>query len=110
MVPTSDTVENVRIAPLAGLEIEHDQVGELRVAVPATIRVHLVVDDKDGVATTADGRGLGLLNRLILLPGVGFQVEAEDVVEGLALVVVTAMTAIDVDLSFEEGGTHVGTR
>ena len=47
MVPTGDTVEDIWIGPLACLKVEHDQVRELRLRVPATIRVQLVVNYKD---------------------------------------------------------------
>lgn len=110
MVPASDTVEDIRVEPLAGLEVEVDEVGELRVAVPATVGVQLIIDDEDRVATTAHGRGLGLRNGLILLPGMSLKVEAEDVIESPTLVIVATVSTVDVDLTVVKGGAHVGTR
>ncbi len=68
-----------------------------------------MVENEDGVATTAHGRGLSLLDRLILVPGLSLKIKTVDVVEGLSLVVVTSVATIDVDLSLEKGVTHVGS-
>lgn len=99
VIPTGNTVENIVIPPLTSPEVEVDQVGELGVTVPATVRVHLVVDHEDGVATTARRWELLLLDRLVLVPGLGLQIKAEDVIEGLALIVMTTVATIDVDLA-----------
>lgn len=68
-----------------------------------------MVENEDGVATTAHGRGLSLLDRLILVPSLSRKIKAVNVVEGLSFVVVTSVAAIDVDLSLEKGITHVGS-
>ena len=47
MVPTCNAIEDIWVVPLTGLEIKDNQVGELGVAVPATVGVELVVKDED---------------------------------------------------------------
>ena len=109
VIPAGDTVIDIIVSPLARLKIELDHAAELRVAVPATVRVKLVIDDEDGVTTTADGIGLSSVHGLIMVPGLSLQIEAENVIEGLAFVVVTTVATIDEHLAVVERGAHVGT-
>jgi hypothetical protein len=37
VVPSGDTIENVRVAPFTGVEVEDDEVAELAFSVPATV-------------------------------------------------------------------------
>ena len=109
VVPPGDTIRDVGVSPLTSVKVEQEQVGELRLRVPATVRVKLVVDDEDGVATTADGGRLCLLDGVVLVPRLRLQVEAEDVGEGGAGVVETTMATVDVDLAVVVGSSHVGS-
>jgi hypothetical protein len=110
VVPSGDSVENIWVGPFTGLKVKDNQVSELRFGVPTTVGVKLVINDKDGVTTTTNGRRLGLLHWQVLMPCLGLQVEAEDVSEGGACVVETTMATIDIDLVVVVGGSHVGTR
>lgn len=109
MVPSADTVEDVWVGPLAGLEIEDDEVGELGLRVPSSIGVELVIDNEDGVTSTAWWGRLSLLDWLILMPGLSVNIEAVDVVKGLSGIVETSMATIDVDFVSGETGTTVGS-
>ena len=109
MVPSRGTVEDVRVAPLASVKVKDNEVSELGLRVPSTIGVHLAVDNKDGVTTTADRGRLGLLYRLILVPSMSLEVEAEDISISRAGITDTTVTSVDVDLVLVVGGSHVGS-
>ena len=108
VVPTGDTVEDIRIGPLACLKIEDNKVCELRLRVPASIGVEFVVDYEDGITTAAHRRGLGLLDRLVLVPRLCLQIEREYVCEGGAGIVQTTMATVDVYLVVGIAISHVG--
>ena len=109
MVPSGDTIEDIGVRPLAGVQVKDDQASELGLGVPATIGVELIIHDEDGVTTTANGGRLGLRDGNVLLPCLRIEIKAVDIGEGSASVVQTTVTTIDIHLAVVEGGTHVGS-
>jgi hypothetical protein len=84
MVPSCDSIHNVWVIPFTGVEIEDDQVSELTLHVPASIRVQLVINNKDTIATSSFRGRLSLLDRLVFLPFQSFKIEGVDIAEGNA--------------------------
>jgi hypothetical protein len=107
VVPASNLVVDIRVGPLSSVHVPDDQVVVLGLRVPATIRVKLIVESKQGVTATAFGHGGLSGNRLMLFPGLSLNVERVDVAEGNTSVV---QTSVDPELALPHAGTGVGTR
>lgn len=107
MVPSGKVVVDIGIVPLISVEVITNGVSELRLRVPSTVDVEHAANREHGVTTTALR---GVVCGLDLLPFLGFEIIAVEIVKSDSLVIDTTMTTEQVDLSIKEGGTSVSTR
>lgn len=101
MVPSGDIVVDIRVFPLEGVKVEGDQVVELVLRVPTTVRVDSSSNREESVTSS---RLWGVVLRLNLLPLVSVEVEGIHVVEGYSSIVNTSVTSKDIDLVVDYGG------
>lgn len=110
MVPAGDIIVDIGVGPLTGVHVEDDDVVVLGLRVPATVRVELVIESKNGVSTTALGERCLGNNGLVLGPGLSLDIERVDIAEGNTGVVKTAVTAVDPELAVVMASTSISSR
>lgn len=110
VVPAGHVIVDVGVGPLKSVQVENDNVVELRLTVPSTVRVELILESEQGVTTAAGGEhSVGRNDGLVLLPDLGGDVKGVDIVQGDASVVQTTVTTVDPDLVVVVAGTGVRT-
>lgn len=106
VVPSWDFVVDIWISPLFGLKVEHPDVVVLHLSVPSTIDVDLLITGEETESTSAIW---GIVLWLDLLPSLGCEIEAVQVVEGNTGVVETSMSSEHVHLVVIDASTDVGS-
>ena len=109
MVPSGLLGEDIGVGPLFGFQVEADRRVVSGFGVPSSVGVKFAVSTENGVSTTSEGKGLESDDGFQVLPGLGFDVEAVDVIEGNAGVAETTMSTVDVDLALVVAGRGVST-
>jgi len=84
VVPSSDTIRDIRIVPLLSFNIIDDDIVKLGLSIPTTIGVDLVVKGKDRVTTTTFRNGVF---GFMLGPGLLLQIKGVEIVKRNASVV-----------------------
>jgi hypothetical protein len=110
VVPTGNIVVNIGVGPLAGVDVEDDNVVILALRVPATIRVEFVVHTEEGVTSTTHREGGLGDDGLVLLPHLGLNIEGVDVAKGDASVAKSTVTTVDPEFAVVEAAAGIGTR